>query len=222
MHYAVIGDIINSRELYDREETQLKLKNILKSVNKRYRIEIAAKFVITIGDEFQGLLEAPNNLFDIIDYIKMNFYPDELRFGIGIGEISTQINRKMAIGADGPAYYSARHAIEAVKLNEKKKERSETDIIIYQADNESLAEYNIINSSLSLCRYIENRWTVKQREVIRKLMNTELSQKELANELGLAQSSIQRRIDASGYYSYVEAKRNIKEFIIKLWEERNE
>lgn len=42
----------------------------------------------------------------------MSLYPVELRFGIGIGEITTEINTEMALGADGPGYYKAREAIE--------------------------------------------------------------------------------------------------------------
>ena len=221
MYCAVIADILNSRKIKNREETQKNLEGILEQVNKKYADDIAAKFVITIGDEFQGLLNSPARLLEIIDYIKMNFYPMELRFGIGIGKISTQINREMAIGADGPAYYSARRAVEEVKENEKKNERPESDMIICQTGCDG-SNYDLINSSLSLCRYIENRWTDKQRQVIQKMMEYSLSQKELARELGLAQSSIQRRIDASGYYSYIEAKRNIMAQIMRLWEETDD
>lgn len=31
-----------------------------------------------------------------------------MRFGIGIGSISTKINSEISIGADGPGYYKAR------------------------------------------------------------------------------------------------------------------
>ena len=41
----------------------------------------------------------------------------KLRFGIGVGEISTVINPEMALGADGPGYYNARKAIEDLKYN---------------------------------------------------------------------------------------------------------
>ena len=108
MYYAIIGDIIQSKELANRMEIQTKLNSILNEINKRYADEIAANFIITLGDEFQGLLSNPSNLFDIIDTIKFEMYPVRIRFGIGIGSIDTEVNSEMALGADGPAYHYAR------------------------------------------------------------------------------------------------------------------
>lgn len=222
MYCAIIGDIIRSRNINDRKVVQMELFKILERVNEKYAEHIEAKFLITIGDEFQGLLNTPEKLLEIVDFIQMRFYPEKLRFGIGFGEITTHINNAMAIGADGPAYYIARKAIEKVKMNEKGKERPEKNILIYNADNNHVEEYDLINSTLSLCSLIENRWSEKQREVIAKLMELDFSQTELANDMGIAQSSIHRRIDASGYYSYIEARKSLKNYIMKIWEDKSE
>ncbi len=53
-YFAIIGDIKASKGLSGREEAQEKLKKILKYVNEVYQNNIAAKFLITLGDEFQG------------------------------------------------------------------------------------------------------------------------------------------------------------------------
>lgn len=52
---------------------------------------------------------------DIILCIKKEIYPHEIRFGIGIGAITTQINHEFALGADGPSYHKARNCIETLK-----------------------------------------------------------------------------------------------------------
>lgn len=52
----------------------------------------------------------------------------ELRFGVGIGPITTDIHRDMAIGADGPGYYKAREAIDYLKVNEKRKMTGPADV----------------------------------------------------------------------------------------------
>lgn len=99
---AIIGDIRNSRELDSRKKIQDKLNETLEEINLKYQDDIESKFVITLGDEFQGLLSSGRILLHVIQDIKMQLYPVEIRFGIGIGEITTDINTEMALGADGP------------------------------------------------------------------------------------------------------------------------
>lgn len=40
--------------------------------------------------------------------------PYQVRFGIGVGKILTDINPELSIGADGPAYWHARKAINYI------------------------------------------------------------------------------------------------------------
>lgn len=54
----------------------------------------------------------------------------KIRFGIGVGDITTHINKEMPLGADGLGYYQARAAIEYLKQNEKRKQTNPADIRI--------------------------------------------------------------------------------------------
>ena len=119
-YYAIIGDIKRSKKIENRCEIQEKLKKILDNVNSIYNNDISAKFLITLGDEFQGLLEITAPILEIIKYIQREIYPIKLRFGVGIGNVSTLINHEAAIGADGPAFYAAREMIEFLREQEKK------------------------------------------------------------------------------------------------------
>ena len=120
---AVIGDIKDSRHLENRKEVQTHMQTILEQVNEKYEEYIASRFLITLGDEFQGLLYTGENVLHIISEIRMQLYPVHLRFGIGFGQITTDIRAEMALGADGPGYYRAREAIERLKEREKKQEQ---------------------------------------------------------------------------------------------------
>ena len=86
------------------------MKQVLEEINNKYISDISAKFIITLGDEFQGLLGNGVNTMNIVSEIGRKMYPVKIRFGIGIG-------------ADGPAYYKARDAIEYLKGNEKKNKQ---------------------------------------------------------------------------------------------------
>lgn len=129
-YYAIIGDIKRSKKIENRCEIQEKLKKILDNVNSIYNNDISAKFLITLGDEFQGLLEITAPILEIIKYIQREIYPIKLRFGVGIGNVSTLINHEAAIGADGPAFYAAREMIEFLREQEKKLKKQVADIQI--------------------------------------------------------------------------------------------
>ena len=117
---AVIGDIKDSRHLENRKEVQVHLQEILDRLNEKYKDHIVSKFLITLGDEFQGLLCGGEHILDMVNEIRMEMYPVRLRFGIGFGQITTDIKSEMALGADGPGYYRAREAVELLKEREKK------------------------------------------------------------------------------------------------------
>ena len=129
-YYAIIGDIKRSKKIENRCEIEEKLKKILDNVNSIYNNDISAKFLITLGDEFQGLLEITAPILEIIKYIQREIYPIKLRFGVGIGNVSTLINHEAAIGADGPAFYAAREMIEFLREQEKKLKKQAADIQI--------------------------------------------------------------------------------------------
>lgn len=129
-YYAIIGDIKRSKKIENRCEIQEKLKKILDNVNSIYNNDISAKFLITLGDEFQGLLEITAPILEIIKYIQREIYPIELRFGVGIGNVPTLIDYEAAIGADGPAFYAAREMIEFLREQEKKLKKQAADIQI--------------------------------------------------------------------------------------------
>ncbi|RLA51969.1 MAG: hypothetical protein DRR42_08810 [Gammaproteobacteria bacterium] len=115
---ALIGDIRSSRDLDDRGKVQRSLQECLTDLNKQYNDVLISPLTITLGDEFQALLGCAEEIWKIIFKIECQMYPTRIRFGIGIGNISTDINTKSAIGMDGPAFYSARHAMQEIKKSE--------------------------------------------------------------------------------------------------------
>lgn len=201
---AIIGDIVSSKQLMKRYEIQKELMKILEGINKTYSNEIASKFMITLGDEFQGLLKCGNHVIDIVSEIESRIYPVKIRVGIGVGEITTEINPDLPLGADGPAYYFARNAIEYLKKNEKRSKTNKGNIKIIAGDA-NVQALELINSILSLSTVIKNRWTSRQREVIYDYMKHKDGQKKVAERLGITQSSVQKSLAGADYYSYKDA-----------------
>lgn len=218
MYYAVIGDIKDSKKIINRYAVQEKLKVILKHINCIYKNEIAADFLITLGDEFQGLLRVTAPILPIIKYIQREMYPIRLRFGIGIGEMSTNINPEAAIGADGPAFYAARKGITNLHEQEKKLKRQADDIqiVIY---NQECFQITEINTMLSLVKVIEDGWTEKQRYTIWDMMDHRGSQAMCAERMQTSQSTIARRLADGNYIIYEKSMKTIEEAMYRIGEQ---
>ncbi len=207
-YIAIIGDVKGSRELENRSDVQRMLKKVLDEINIKYDEYIASKFLLTLGDEFQGLLCNGTKVMDIISEIERELYPIKVRYGIGIGLITTDINKEMAIGADGPGYYRARSAIEYLKDNEKKKQRNVADIRFeFKGDNQG--SEMMVNTILSLMTVIKEAWSDRQREIIWDMMKHQDSQMEAAKRLGIQQPAVQKSLSKGNYYSYKEALETI-------------
>ncbi len=123
IYVALIGDMVGSRSYRSeaREEVQARLRKALSAANadERRKGDIKAEFVITTGDEFQGLLKARADPLWFARFVQdvMGEEP-RLRFGIGKGELSTKGMPEKAIGIDGPCFYNARDAIIRAKKDD--------------------------------------------------------------------------------------------------------
>jgi len=219
MYFAIIGDIIQSKNIKNRHDIQNRLTMVLNQINQNFDEDIAAKFIITLGDEFQGLLSSAKNITQIIDRIQFNLFPIKMRFGVGIGNIETEINKDMALGADGPAYHYARNMINHIKIIEKGKMHGSLNIMFSADDN--LDIISLINNNLQLCSFLEHNWTDKQRILLEKIILEDKNQNRAAIELGIAQSSVQRRLKAAGYYDYINAKELISSILYERWGDKD-
>jgi len=214
IYFAIIGDVVDSRNIDNRDEVQKQYVKIISKINKKYSNDIASKFLITLGDSFQGLLKNTTHLLKIIEEIEEALSPIKLRFGIGIGKINTSIIIEDSSLIDGPAYHNARFAIDSIKASNRKK-----TYILVHSDNNTLD--NLINSSLSLCNHIKSEWTDKQKEVIKLYTKKNKNQTYIATELNIKQPSVNSRLQSSNIYLYTESMENInKAFELYIGEKK--
>lgn len=215
MYFAIIADIIESRTIMNRFQVQEQLNRILQEINSEFDEYIAARFLVTLGDEFQGLLNSTQPILQIIERIILQMYPIRIRFGIGFGEINTRINKEMAIGADGTAYHYARRMINELKKNQRSRMSDQPLIKVLSDKNESIIK--LVNNTFSLWSFIQEKWTEKQVRLISETIASGNNQREAAKRLGVVQSTVQRGLKSSGYYNYLQTKRTLEEVLVKEW-----
>ena len=141
----------------------------------------------------------------------------EIRIGIGIGEITTEINSEMAIGADGPGYYKAREAIEKLKNNEQRNKIPSSDIRI-EIEDDTHSISSMLNTIFSLMSVIRKDWSDRQREIIWDFDRNKESQSKCAERLNISQSSVQRSLANGNYYAYKSAKETINNVLKEIGE----
>ena len=213
-YIAIIADIKNSRKIANREIFQKEFINTVKNVNQKFESSIVSKITVTTGDEFQGLINDPSIIIDIITYLRLNLKSVEFRYGVGIGSLITDVDKNIAIGSDGPAYYMARDAINSVKKIENSNKKAKTDIMIYS--EEPLKDLSYINLLLKNNYYLYTKMSAHQREIVNYfILNNDKNEKDTSDKLNISQQSINKTLHSAGYYYY---KENC-EFIKKMMEE---
>lgn len=211
LYAVIIGDMINSKKIPNRQEAQKELQGVLDKMNSKYNEAIASKFTITRGDEFQCLIkeDSIHLIPEIIDRISFQFtYP--VRFGIALGTIESDLNPNQCIGMFGQAFTLAEMAIEAAK--QKKKNDYGLNVVRYDlAYTPYHAPVNALNASSA---FIASMWTTGQREILEILLENDIydedfSQIELAKLLNKDSGNINRRVKSSGIKIYLRNKKEI-------------
>lgn len=114
-YLTIVCDIKKSREIKNREELQYKIIDMLKEANKKYKELIASSFLITLGDEWQGLLKYPSPYETIIEFFTNVLGDVQFYCGIGIGDISIHDFELTVNQLDGPSFHKARKALSIAK-----------------------------------------------------------------------------------------------------------
>jgi hypothetical protein len=112
---TVICDLKNSSRLENRTAVQYLLIDTLKEANQRFSSSIAAPFIITVGDEWQGLLNSSSDYSSILNYFHHNLEEIDFYCGIGLGPITVHNFELTVNQLDGPSFYKARRAIRLAK-----------------------------------------------------------------------------------------------------------
>lgn len=201
---AVIGDIIGSRDLgVQRPLVQTKLFKVIADCNQKYSNAILSKFIITAGDEFQGLLKQADVLPDIIWELETTF-KYQIRFGIGCGILNTQLQDD-AIGMDGPVWYEARDAIKDAFINKRNG-----GVFKGFDDNDDL----ILNGFARILYYHRTSFTEKQRRIV-NLLRQGKTQIEVAKKLKTTRQAIYKFAKSAGWNGYAEAEKGWKVALTK-------
>ena len=205
MYLALIADVIDSKMVQERFDLQKQLEKTLQTMNELFGEFLASSFTLTLGDEFQALLKADAPVFQMIDTLRSLLTPTQLRFGIGLGEIVTDIDPLQSIGADGPAYWNARAAINLVH---QKNDYGNTQI--YFSCGKEKQDF-FVNALIASGEAIRSGWRGSQEEILLDLLkrcvySENFSQQDLAQSLAINPSALSKRLKSSSIRVYLRGR----------------
>ena len=184
-------------------ETMNSFKQIVENSNAFFKRNIISPLTITLGDEFQGIINNIESAVKIIYYIdefiiknNINF---KLRYVINEGEIDTEINTIISYEMLGQGLTDARN-----QLNELKKTKYK-----YYISLSNKIKSKIINDSFVIYQETIENWNIKKDyELLSKFIELE-DYKKVALATNKDKSQIWKRNKTLNFDSYFAIKRII-------------
>ena len=197
---TLIGDVVRSRNAADRSVLHEQLTGVLDEANAR--LDPTVPLRITVGDEFQGCFATVGEAVHASLWLRLHLAPEQLRHGIGWGSVAVLADQPRV--EDGPAWWAAREAIEAVKADASKAGTRLSRTAYRRAPHIDGPDPGAVNAAL-MCRD-QMIGSVSERS-LRLLRGTVdgRSQAELAEDEGISASAVSQRMRNDGLVVIVAA-----------------
>jgi hypothetical protein len=193
---ALIGDLVASRQASDRPGLQRGMESVFEIVDSL----VGGSPVFTIGDEFQARFPTITQAFEASLQLHLRAgHLTKLRIGIGWGELVTEDPGRSPYGQDGPCWWRAREAIEAL---DQAPRRRTTKVRTAVRTDSSLD--SMLNGYLVLRDTVLDGFDPVDTQIAIGLLDG-LNQTELASRLAVNKSSVSRRAHAHGILALIDA-----------------
>ena len=199
---TLIGDLVGSRTSQDRAELHRRLGAAIAEVNDL--LAPVRPLWITAGDEYQGSFATVGEAVQATLLVRVRLAPVyDVRHGIGWGD-TTVLDEEAGI-EDGPGWWAARAAIEAVERAEQAPaSRSLRTAYVVAERAAGGPDAGLVNAALVLRDERVSGLSERSVSVLRGLLSDE-TQREVAEALGISASAVSQRVRADGLAAIVAA-----------------
>ncbi|WP_229051283.1 SatD family protein [Aeromicrobium sp. Leaf350] len=202
VRYALIGDLVASRSAESRAGAQRDLLAALDRVNRLVPHDQALE--PTIGDEFQSVHGSLDEALRAAALVRCAL-PETMdaRCGIGVGVIEIVGASAYGLTQDGPAWWSARTAVDEVKDRQRRLPALRT-WVVDSGGEEGVVD--LVNAYL-LCRdEVLSALDARQRRIVLGLVEGR-THAEIARSEDVSPSAVSQRVRRGGIASLVESLR---------------
>jgi hypothetical protein len=189
---ALIGDLVESRRVLDRQGLHDHLERVLTIVNHESPVRDPA--VITLGDEFQGVYDTLGDALGAAFRIRFLLHPVDVRFGVGRGTVTT-LDTGRGIH-DGPAYWNARDAIETAERRAGRAQ-TRTSRTAYVSPEDQPGHADAVQAALDCLDFMIGSMSEASRSILGGLMEGR-TQQEIATSHGVSPSAVSQQVRNNG------------------------
>lgn len=186
--YVVLGDVVGSRDIEDREGFRDAIASVLGAVNERYADDVVGEFALVKGvDEIAGVVRDPRNLYRLLRDVVAAARPGAIRFAVVYGEIDVDAAGDSVVAMDGPAFHRADELLADV---------ADADLYLAFAGRWPPLD-GFVGACVNLLLMAREDWTDRQRAMVAAYEEAG-TQAAVADRFGVSQqtvSSTLRRAD---------------------------
>lgn len=194
---TVIGDLVGSRGAADRSRLHATLEEALAQANRQ--LSPPTPLRVTVGDEYQGVFATLGDALRATLVLRLALLPGyDVRHGIGSGEVTVLAEEPRV--EDGPGWWAARDAIEAVKAAEGRPGTRTLRTAYAGADDAEAA----VNAALTLRDAMVGGLSGRSLSVLRGLL-AGATQRDIAASLEVSASAVSQRVRGDGLAAIVAA-----------------
>lgn len=182
--WIVLGDVVDSRKITDREAFERKLAETLDQINNRYERDIVSDFVGLKGiDEIGGVLGSVNSLVDIQRSICLGVHPREIRLVVVRGEIK-RVDVEDMREMDGTGFIKADDELHKIEQSD----------MTFSLSGLNPGVDELATASINMLDLVRNDWTERRVEIFDEFLRAE-TQKAVAEKLGITQQAVSAQLN---------------------------
>lgn len=206
--YALLGDVVGSRDVEDRAAFGEKLTAALEAVNERYGEHLRADLRTMKGiDEIGGVLEDASVVYDVLKTLSDALHPHQVRVAICHGRIDVNPTAADVAAMDGPAFHDATESLEDLE--------SAGLLFVFDGGNPTVDD--LASSTVNLVLTLREDWTETEFRVVRARERHD-SQQAAAAELDRSQQAVSAALDRAHWGRVRSAETTLAE-IFKQYED---
>jgi hypothetical protein len=195
---TLIGDVIESRATADRGALHAALGGALSGLSGPAPV---SPLRITVGDEYQGVFATVGDALRAALRLRLALHPEvDVRHGIGWGGV-TVLSEEPRV-EDGPGWWAARAAIEAVHEDEGRAASRGLRTAYRRADGADGPDPAAVNAALVARDQLLAGVGAPSLSVIAGML-AGMTQQEIAGDLEVSPSAVSQRIRRDGLAAVV-------------------
>lgn len=180
---VVLGDVIESRDIANRESFRDTLNVALTRANESFESNLQTPLQVLKGiDEFGCVLETPARSYDLVKHLHGELFPYDIRVAAVYGEIDVGFGGTDLSEMDGRAFHEADAGLTRL---------ADEDLLFWVSVDSSLEE--LVSMAANATLTIRSEWTDRQHEVVHTYERSS-TQTDAAGELGIGQPAVSKTI----------------------------